>query len=249
MPLTTLVARNDIVTTDAWIFLVGSSTSTATNILFISILVRFPVFLRHVIAEGADPIVVVRLATFYELNLVRIVFRFFAAIPLLILAIDGVRRSHPINNSLFWSDTFLMISAIGQFISSLITVMVFFPRSIARESGYLPRLASLTSIAQTHSHAYLAPEVARSPTPMQIHPMHCTSLLDSPKRISHDRASSPPPLFSGHAHTHSSPDIGVEFERPSELRRHTLPEPILHPFVTTYMSPIDLVDMPPNNAP
>jgi hypothetical protein len=54
--------------TDAWIFLIGSLTSTATNILFISILVRFPVFLRHVIAEGADPIVVVRLATFYELN-------------------------------------------------------------------------------------------------------------------------------------------------------------------------------------
>jgi hypothetical protein len=84
MPLTTLAARKDIVTvntlpsfsfsrlttlqTDAWIFLVGSLTSTATNILFISILVRFPVFLRHVKAEGADPVVVVRLATFYELN-------------------------------------------------------------------------------------------------------------------------------------------------------------------------------------
>lgn len=39
-----------------------------TNLLFISILVRFPVFLRRVIAEGADPVVVVRLATFYELN-------------------------------------------------------------------------------------------------------------------------------------------------------------------------------------
>lgn len=54
--------------TDAWIFLVGSSTSTVTNLLFVSILVRFPVFLRHVIAEGADPVVIVRLATFYELN-------------------------------------------------------------------------------------------------------------------------------------------------------------------------------------
>jgi hypothetical protein len=43
-------------------------TSTATNVLFISVLVRFPTFLRHVKAEGADPVVVVRLATFYELN-------------------------------------------------------------------------------------------------------------------------------------------------------------------------------------
>ncbi|KAF8504868.1 hypothetical protein F5888DRAFT_1792296 [Russula emetica] len=150
MPLTTVIARNDIVTTDAWIFLVGSLTSTGTNLLFIFILVRFPVFLRHVIAEGADPVVVVRLATFYELNLARIVFRFFAAIPLLVLAIDGIRHSHPINDSLFWPDTFLMISAIGQFISSLITVMVFFPRSITRESGYMPRLASVTSIVTTY---------------------------------------------------------------------------------------------------
>ncbi|KAI0278787.1 hypothetical protein BGY98DRAFT_499790 [Russula aff. rugulosa BPL654] len=251
MPLTTMLARNDIVTTDAWIFLVGSSTSTATNLLFISILVRFPVFLRHVIAEGADPVVVIRLATFYELNFARIVFRFFAAIPLLVLAIDGVRSSHPINDNLFWSDTFLMISCIGQFISSLITVMVFFPRSITRESGYMPRLASVTSTAlltQTHSHVYLTPELAQSPTPMQIPPMHRRSLLDSPKRISHDRESSPPPSSSDHAHTHSSPDIGVEFARPSDLRRHTLPGPILHPFVTTYMSPIDLIDMRPNNS-
>ena len=42
--------------------------STVTNVLFVSVLVRFPVFLRHVKAEGADPVVVVRLATFYELN-------------------------------------------------------------------------------------------------------------------------------------------------------------------------------------
>lgn len=192
-------------------------------------------------------------------------FRFFAAIPLLILAIDGIRRSHPINDSLwvtlndiflfpdipiprrFWSDTFLMISAIGQFISSLITVMVrlfvqllrmapmrsqvFFPRSITRESGYLPRLASVTSISQTRSQAYPTPELVQSPTPMQIHPMHRVSLLDSPKGISHDRASSSPPSFLGHAYSHSSPDIGVEFVRPSELRRRTLPEPLLHPFV------------------
>lgn len=149
----------------------------------------------------------------------------------------------------FWSDTFLMISAIGQFISSLITVMVrllvqllrmapmpsqvFFPRSITKESGYLPRLASVTSIVPTHSYTYRTPGLAQSPTPVQILPMHHTSFLDSPKRISHDRASSPPPSSSSssHAYTHSSPDIGVELARPLELRRHTLPGPILHPFV------------------
>ncbi|KAI9454944.1 hypothetical protein F5148DRAFT_1277267 [Russula earlei] len=144
MPLTTLVARHDIV--DAWIFLVGALSSTTTNVLFIYVLVRFPLFLRHVKAEGADPVVVIRLATFYELNLVRIVFRFAAAIPLLVLAVDGVSGSHNINRSIFWSDALLMVSAIGQFISSLITIMIFFPRSLTREHGYLPHAASTTTV-------------------------------------------------------------------------------------------------------
>ena len=53
---------------DAWIFLVGTLSSSTTNVVFIYVLVRFPVFLRHVKAEGAAPDVVVRLATFYEFN-------------------------------------------------------------------------------------------------------------------------------------------------------------------------------------
>jgi hypothetical protein len=84
MPLTALAARHDIVTVrtylslslseadnlqvDAWIFLVGALGSSATNVLFILILIRFPSFFRRVKAEGADPDVVVRLSTFYELN-------------------------------------------------------------------------------------------------------------------------------------------------------------------------------------
>ena len=53
---------------DAWIFLVGTLSSSTTNVVFIYVLIRFPTFLRHVKAEGAAPEVVVRLATFYELN-------------------------------------------------------------------------------------------------------------------------------------------------------------------------------------
>jgi hypothetical protein len=59
---------------DAWIFLVGALSSSVTNVLFLFILIRFPSFFRHVKAEGADPDVVVRLATFYELNV-----RFYSA--------------------------------------------------------------------------------------------------------------------------------------------------------------------------
>jgi hypothetical protein len=68
MPLTTLLARQDLTTTLAWIFLVGSSASTCTTICFFYVLYRFPRFIEHVKAEGAEPTVVVRLATFYQLN-------------------------------------------------------------------------------------------------------------------------------------------------------------------------------------
>lgn len=53
---------------DAYIFLVGSAGSTSTTITFLYVLWRFPKFISHVKSEGAEPTVVVRLATFYQLN-------------------------------------------------------------------------------------------------------------------------------------------------------------------------------------
>jgi hypothetical protein len=112
---------------EAWVFLVGSSASTATTLCFLYILFRFPIFIRHVKEEGADPDVVVRLTTFYNLNVswvhrtarpsiklqqplpswlvqvVRVMFRFLFTIPLFVLAIDGVQGQHDINASPFWS--------------------------------------------------------------------------------------------------------------------------------------------------
>ncbi|EKM53700.1 uncharacterized protein PHACADRAFT_260186 [Phanerochaete carnosa HHB-10118-sp] len=141
MPLTALVARRDVVTLDAYIFLAGSSGSTGTTVLFLYVLWAFPKFLKHVKAEGADPTVVVRLATFYALNLARVVFRFLFTIPLLIVAIDGiVGDSHPINRSVFWTDFLLMMAGIGCFVSTTITLLIFFPRSVISEAGYKPKL-------------------------------------------------------------------------------------------------------------
>jgi hypothetical protein len=85
MPLTAVIARHNVDTVsvdtlsrfchvshisqlDAWIFLVGSSGSAGTNICFLYVLWRFPRFIKNVKAMGADPTVVVRLATFYQLN-------------------------------------------------------------------------------------------------------------------------------------------------------------------------------------
>ncbi|KAI0943974.1 hypothetical protein AcV7_010358 [Taiwanofungus camphoratus] len=104
MPLTALIARRHIDTIDAYIFLSGSSGSTSTTVAFLYVLWRFPGFIRHVKAEGADPAVVVRLATFFQLNLARVVFRFMFTLPLMVLALDGIIGTrHPVNNSLFWT--------------------------------------------------------------------------------------------------------------------------------------------------
>ncbi|KAF8262510.1 hypothetical protein EI94DRAFT_1780020 [Lactarius quietus] len=247
MPLTTMIARHNILTVDAWIFLVGTLSSSTTNVIFIYVLVRFPLFLRHVKAEGAAPDIVVRLATFYELNLIRIVFRFLAATPLLILAVDGIRGAHRINRNLFWSDILLMVSAIGQVISSLITVMIFFPRSVTKENGYHPRIPSNTAAIQT-PNAFVSPELLQASMCMEP---HLTSPPGTPKSVSRELTPSPPPDFLRHAYTRSSPDISREMERPPVLssRRTTLPESVLHHFVTTYTSPIDLIHLPPDDAP
>lgn len=86
MPMTALITRRNLQTVctrlswirgflifypiqcDAYIILVGASGSTLTTLAFLYVLWRFPKFIKHVKAEGADPTVVVRLATFYQLN-------------------------------------------------------------------------------------------------------------------------------------------------------------------------------------
>lgn len=119
------------------LFLVGSSASALTTLAFLYVLSNFPSFIRQVKSGGAEPDVVVRLATFYQLNLVRVTFRFMYTVPLFTLALDGVRDGpHVVVRDPFWSDFLLMISGIGCVVSSAITLLIFFPRSLTRESGY-----------------------------------------------------------------------------------------------------------------
>ena len=68
MELPSANSQSDILQVDAYIFLVGAAGSTSTTISFLYVLWRFPRFIRHVKSEGAEPTVVVRLATFYQLN-------------------------------------------------------------------------------------------------------------------------------------------------------------------------------------
>jgi hypothetical protein len=115
MPLTALITRKNIETTEAWLFLIGSASSTITTLCFLYVLGRFPAFLTYVRTEGADPDVVVRLTTSYQLNVMiscfsslssvdleinqmaRVCFRFLFTLPLFILALDGVQGDHSID--------------------------------------------------------------------------------------------------------------------------------------------------------
>ncbi|KAG2037890.1 hypothetical protein BDR03DRAFT_862836 [Suillus americanus] len=143
MPLTTLISRRQLDTCQAWIFLVGSSASTATTLLFLYVLARFPGFVRRVKADGGEPNIVLRLVMFYQLNFARVLFRFLFTIPLFILALDGVQGSHPINQNVvlnLLSDFLIMLGGIGCFVSSFITLLIFFPRSLTQELGYTTAL-------------------------------------------------------------------------------------------------------------
>ncbi|KJA28099.1 hypothetical protein HYPSUDRAFT_97301, partial [Hypholoma sublateritium FD-334 SS-4] len=130
MPLVTLVTRREIERVLPWIFLAGASAGTTTTVCFLYVLARFPGFILYVKDGGAEPDVVVRLATFYQLNRIRVIFRFMFTVPLLMIGIDALSGPYPI------IDFLLMMGGIGCFISSAITLLIFFPRSITQEAGY-----------------------------------------------------------------------------------------------------------------
>jgi len=140
LPVIATMMRDDPLKCEAWTIFVGSIGSLIVTLWFLRVLWLFPAFLRRVKNEGAEPEVVVRLSTFHELNIIRVVFRFMFVLPLLTLSADGIKPNHNhVNESAFWTDLLAMLGAIGCIVSSIITLLIFFPRSIAKEAGYKPR--------------------------------------------------------------------------------------------------------------
>ncbi|KAH0588538.1 hypothetical protein H2248_004366 [Termitomyces sp. 'cryptogamus'] len=165
MPITVLATRFNIDTCLAYIFLVGSAVGTTTTLCFLYVLARFPWFITYVKAEGAEPDVVIRLATFYQLNLIRVAFRFLFTLPLMVIAIDALHKGdhHPIINDPFAADFLLMMGAIGCTVSSAITLLIFFPRSITRESGYKTKVSSYSP---SHSRSIGLTRISSNHLPM-----------------------------------------------------------------------------------
>jgi len=131
--MVTIFTRSDPLKCEAYTFLAGSLGSFSLTLWFTPILWTFPSFLKNLRREGVDTPTIVRLTKFHELNTLRVIFRFLFCVPFIILGVDGVRPHNHINESMFWTDILAMIAGFGCVVSSGITLVIFFPRSIEGE--------------------------------------------------------------------------------------------------------------------
>ncbi|KAL4079325.1 hypothetical protein J3A83DRAFT_4154711 [Scleroderma citrinum] len=256
MPLTTVVARQKLDVCLAWILVVGSSASTLETLSFIFVLVRFPAFIRKVKDDGAAPNIIVRLVYSYQLNCGRIVFRFLFSVPLLTLGIDGVQGSHPINMSSTHGhfmllkeipDFLMMLAGLGCFVSSGITLLVFFPRSLITELGY-----TITTPAATPVKTSVTPSAEFRPLPVHYpesapgkHTLRPSPSSSVEFHQEYEPADPTKPIrphsYSGHVRIPRAEASGTERlsapyvfdDRLKGLVRSHSDSPGLHPYVST----------------
>jgi len=159
IPLTTFLNRADPLQAEAWTFLIASSGSLALTLSFLPVLFMFPGFLQRLKAAGTQPHVVLRLCKFHDLNIIRVVFRFVFVVPFFILGIDGVQPVHVINESWLWTDLLAMAGSLGCITSSVLTLLIFFPRNLESEAGYAnnSRQYSTVQTSERRNSDYYAP--------------------------------------------------------------------------------------------
>ncbi|KIK60768.1 hypothetical protein GYMLUDRAFT_43375 [Collybiopsis luxurians FD-317 M1] len=133
MPLVAIFTRHDPYKNEAFTFLAGSLGSLSLTVWFMPILWTFPGFLNNLRSEGVDSGTIVRLTKFHELNTIRIIFRYLFTVPFLVLGVDGIRPHQHINSNYFWTDLLTALAGVGCVVSSGITLVIFFPRSVEGE--------------------------------------------------------------------------------------------------------------------
>lgn len=151
MPLVTVFTREDPYKCEAYTFLAGSLGSLSLTIWFLPILWTFPTFLESLKQADVDMNTMVRLTKFHELNCIRVFFRFLFTVPFVILGIDGVRPHQHINDKMFPTDLLGMIAGIGCVVSSGITLIIFFPRSIKGEMAIREAARELRRFPQSNT--------------------------------------------------------------------------------------------------
>ncbi|KAI0669564.1 hypothetical protein C8Q78DRAFT_1040875 [Trametes maxima] len=268
MPLVTIFTRADPLKCEAFTFLAGSLGSLSLTLWFVPILWTFPTFLQGLKRNSVDMRTIVRLTTFHELNCLRVVFRLIFVVPLLVLAVDGIRPHQHINDTMFWTEFLTSISAIGCVISSGITLVIFFPRSVEAEvqsrnatrekSASRSRPAPRDSILSDDS-SIASPDPQKRPASAmysnsEAHaPRNEYPPLDSDQLIkARDLdipVSGPKAVFSPNRRAASGIVIQgrVTPVAPTglterALQAHNQRTGTVHPFVHNFTSPIDLMD-------
>ncbi|KAI5995349.1 hypothetical protein F5J12DRAFT_726143 [Pisolithus orientalis] len=144
MPLVTIFTRDDVLKCEAYTMLAGSMGDFFLTIWFLPVLWTFPSFIENLKQSNVDKNTLIRLTKFHELNVfispqcIRIMFRFLFTIPCIILGVDGVRPHQHINDKRALilggvKDLLAIVAGIGVVMSSGITLVIFFPRSIEGE--------------------------------------------------------------------------------------------------------------------
>ncbi|KAH9959124.1 hypothetical protein BC827DRAFT_1216351 [Russula dissimulans] len=133
MPLVAIFTRSDPLKCEAYTFLGGSIGSLSLTLSFLPVLYHFRPFLNGLRREGVDMNTIIRLTKFHELNIIRVLFRLLFAVSPFILAVDGLRPHHHINQSELGTELLAMLAGFGVIVSSGLTLVIFFPRSIENE--------------------------------------------------------------------------------------------------------------------
>ncbi|KAL8279767.1 hypothetical protein RQP46_007862 [Phenoliferia psychrophenolica] len=224
--------------------LIGSSFILLSNFVFFKVFYEFPgvvssptlnrtaltsptfQFIAKLKIAGGTSQVVIRLKSFHELNKLRVAARFAFGIPIFVLAVDGLTSTR-LNRQLVYVDTLLFTAFAGFSIQATLTLLIFFPRNVAREAGVLRPTTSAKDIiaASTGSdsasaykpslhQSYFPPSPsAYSTTPPTFHGI---GPPPSPRRTGprttsdHTTIAIPP-----HTHAHSdltSPPTNIDLE-------------------------------------
>lgn len=235
MPLVTICTRSDPLKCEAYTFLAGSLGSLALTLWFLPVLHLFRPFLGGLRKEGVDTSTIIRLTKFHELNTIRVVFRLLFAVPLVILAIDGVRPHHHINDTMFGTEFLAITAGFGVVVSSGITLVIFFPRSIeneilAHESG----IRSRGLFSSRHQLSFVSQEQEIFGTyDLEDSPTDCKDISPQCKDISpppFSRTTSPPvvhPLPSRTLYLSSAPPESQQsLQPPQYAQQPPLTEPV-----------------------
>ncbi|KIO30496.1 hypothetical protein M407DRAFT_151919 [Tulasnella calospora MUT 4182] len=249
MPCVAIFTRSDPLKSEAWIVLVGGTGSTLITLAFFRVLWIFPGFLDKIRTEGAGQEVVTRLVTFHKLNMIRIAFRLLFTLPLMTLGIDGIRPHNPVNESAFWVDLLAVSGGIGCIVSSILTLIIFFPRSMAKEAGYDSRARSsgMTASAARKIEAdksFFSP-AGEAANPFATYPGNGEDDPRSHIRTIEYKNSTweieETPSPAGPAEPVRLP---LQFQYPPQPKKPNKKKrsSAIHPLVLNYRSPIDVMD-------